>query len=164
MNNPLSKDSPLDSSSRSNSSSEDSFATSNFADEITERPSRNAIEPIDLALQPKPSRAVILWMLLIAIVLAVLGYEMHGDNRPALNVVINMTGEASDCEAIVDGESRGKFASSDKNGDQLIWLKLDNGKHHIDIQKAGKTFQSRDFEVKGKEYLRFDSGSASESN
>jgi hypothetical protein len=164
MNNPLSKDSPLDLSSRSNSSSEDSFIASKFADEVTDRPSRNANEPIDLALQPKPSRAVILWMLLIAIVLAVLGYEMHGDKHPPLNVAINMTGDASDCEAIVDEKSRGGFLSSERNNNHMLWLNLDNGKHHIDIQKAGKTFQSRDFEVNGKVYLRFDSGSTSESN
>ncbi|MDZ4837976.1 MAG: hypothetical protein SGJ27_29690 [Candidatus Melainabacteria bacterium] len=129
-------------------------------------PAKNSSEPINLDLQPKPSRAVIVWMLLIAVVLAVLGYEMHGEKRTAYNVVISMNGDVKNYEIVVDGEPRGKFKVNDKNDDDLhtAWLKIDDGKHHVDIKKDGQPIQSRDFEVKGKAYLRFDSGSTSESN
>lgn len=122
-------------------------------------------EPINLDLQPKPSSAVIVWMLIIAAVLAILGYEMHGEQQPAYNVVVSMNGDASDCEIFVDGKQSGKFNPSVK-GDSAntAWLKVDNGKHHIEIKKSGQPMQSKDIEVKGKEYLRFDSGTTSQTN
>lgn len=122
-------------------------------------------EPINLDLQPKPSSAIIVWMLVIAVVLAVLGYEMHGDKQPAYNVAVSMNGDVSNCEIFVDGQSSGKFSPSNKgDNSNTAWLKIDNGTHHIEIKKSGQPLQSKDFEVKGKEYLRFDSGTTSQTN
>lgn len=133
---------------------------------VSEKSARSSSEPVNLDLQPKPSRAVIVWMLVIAVVLAILGYEMHGELKPAYNVAISMSGDVSDCEIFVDGQPSGKFNPSNKgDGDgHSAWLKLDNGKHHIEIKKAGQPLQSKDIEVKGKEYLRFDSGTTSQTN
>jgi len=166
MNDHLSRKTPLDSSNEANAGPTPTAVTEGNGDTMNKKPTRSSSEPINLDLQPKPSAAVIVWMLVIAIVLAILGYQMHGDKQPAYNVVVNINGDVSDYEIVVDGKPRGQFnpAGKEAGDSHSAWLQVEDGKHHIDITKSGQPFQSRDFEVKGKEYLRFDSGSTSESN
>lgn len=154
-----------DSSTSPDSTGQANEATPNTENSAVKR-SAGTSEPIDLDVQPKPSRAVILWILIIAIVLAILGYQMHGDKNPAYNVVVSINGDVTDYEIFIDGQTRGKFnATSKGEGDtHSAWLNVNDGKHRIEIKKSGAPFQSRDFEVKGKEYLRFDSGSTSQPN
>ena len=153
MQEPLSTKSKLDASSNASGEQADSISASTKS------------EPINLDLQPKPSSAIIVWMLVIAAVLAVLGYEMHGDRQPAYNVAVSMNGDVSDCEIFVDGQASGKFSQTNKgDNSNTAWLTIDHGKHHIEIKKSGQPLQSKDLEVKGKEYLRFDSGTTSQTN
>lgn len=116
--------------------------------------------------QPIPSRAGLIWLVVVVSVLTALAIEMHGEERPAYNLVVTMTGDAQNCEVSVDGNALGRFDDKDESGveNHSLWLRVPDGKHVVELKKDGLTIESREIEVKSKAYLRFDSGNASRSN
>ncbi len=97
-------------------------------------------------------------------VLAALWFETRGEDNAGFNVIVGLSNEKAHCKVVVDNVVRGQFNSPDANGvdSHTMWLKLKNGHHKVEIERDGKIIHSKDLNVSGKEYLRFDSGSPSE--
>ena len=106
----------------------------------------------------KRSRAYLIWSLIVVTVLVVLYLETQDHSQKGYNVVFSTDETAVGKSVIVDGKAAGSIEDGSKRGVEggLLWLKLSDGSHTLEISENGKKIFEKKFEVKGKEYLRFD--------
>jgi len=110
------------------------------------------------AQEIKKSRVYRIWSLIVVAVLVALYLETQDHSQKGYNVVFTTDETAVGKSVKVDGKTVGSIEDGKKKGGEggVLWLKLDNGQHTIEISEQGKKIFEKKFKVKGKEYLRFD--------
>jgi hypothetical protein len=129
----------------------------------------NKSAPVAGQLEFKQSKAISIWFLVVSIVLILLFLETQGQGRPGYNVAVSITESALDgAELFVDGDLRGQFnyikEGKEGNSYACLYLKLANGTHMLELKKDGQPVRVKSIEIKGKEYVRFDSGGSQAGN
>lgn len=106
----------------------------------------------------KKSHAVKIWLLVIAAVLVVLYIETSGPGKPAYNVVVNAAKDQTGYDVLVDGKVETQLQNGKETGidGSVCWLVVSPGKHKIELASQGKSVSSKEIDVVGKEYLRFE--------
>ena len=104
---------------------------------------------------PKRSQAPKLWLIVAALVLAVIFAETRTSGQCNSNLFLNGDSESVGGIVYVDGTSLGKITSANNSGlsGGAFWCHLSNGYHLLEIKKPGyKTF-SKSLDFKRQDYL-----------
>ncbi len=120
--------------------------------------SNPASPPASKQKTARASHAVTLWLLVIAGVLAVLFFQTRGTGALEYNVLIDVQGGQVGDSVIVDGKAMAQLIDGKDSGlsGTIARLKLANGKHSVQIGRANGSSASKELDVQGKEYLKFD--------
>lgn len=99
--------------------------------------------------------------MVVTIVLILLFIETRSSSRKGYNVAVSTDETAIGAEVLLDGKLCGRVEDGKEQNASggVFWFKAPGGKHELTVRKDAQTTLSKEFEVNGKEYLRFDLGS-----
>lgn len=123
----------------------------------TEKTSTEAFESeaSKIAVTPKSSRAMIIWMALVAVVLAVLWFETRHNVGHNFNLFLSGEADVVGSEVFVDGKKLGVMVASGNSGlgGGAFWTRIDDGPHVIEVRKPEFATFSKSINMKREDYI-----------
>jgi hypothetical protein len=107
------------------------------------------------SINPKPARALYLWLAVICIVLAMLWFETRHKPSNINNLLLNGEAEAVGATVSIDGKNVGVMEPTNSTGvdGSAFWWHLRDGKHAIEVKKPGFDPFSKDINLKHQGYV-----------
>lgn len=110
---------------------------------------------MEAASKIKRSRAVRIWLLVLAAVLILLFIETSGSGQKGANVALTTSREAVGAAVIVDGRKEGLVEDGRSRGVDggMAVLELGSGSHVLELNKDGRSILERTISVDNREYI-----------
>jgi hypothetical protein len=111
-----------------------------------------------VSVEPKESKAALLWIAVLVGVLFVLFLETQGKHTQTLNFVVNTDPDDVGAEVLVDNQRLGAVENStvDGPGGGVFIGYLPRGKHRVEVRKDGFKPYGRDIDMQQEQYLGVD--------
>ncbi|MBX9878867.1 MAG: hypothetical protein K2Y22_10460 [Candidatus Obscuribacterales bacterium] len=122
----------------------------------TEKSSSESIEDAgNIAITPKSSRALKIWIALVVVVLAVLWLETRHNVGQNFNLFLSGEADTVGSEVFVDGKKVGAMVASEDSGlgGGAFWTHINDGPHLIEVRKAEFTTFSKQINMRREDYI-----------
>lgn len=122
----------------------------------TEKSSSESIEDAgNIAITPKSSRAVKIWIALVVVVLAVLWFETRQNVGQSFNLFLSGEADTVGSEVFVDGKKVGAMVASGDSGlgGGAFWTRINDGPHLIEVRKAEFITFSKQINMRREDYI-----------
>ncbi|HEY9774097.1 MAG TPA: hypothetical protein V6C81_09855 [Planktothrix sp.] len=107
---------------------------------------------------PKPSKAVPLWLGILAVVLVALFFETQHPQPGGDNFFIHTNDGGTGAEVVIDGKKMGVVRGA--QGVEMpgggFWAHLPRGRHVVQVSKAGDKPVSKEINMRTEEYMGVD--------
>lgn len=121
---------------------------------------KTSIESLDqeanaIAITPKSSRAVKIWIALVIVVLTVLWFETRHNVGHNFNLFLSGEADTVGSEVFVDGKRLGVMAASGNSGlgGGSFWAHVNDGPHLIEVRKPEFATFSKQINMKREDYI-----------
>jgi hypothetical protein len=111
-----------------------------------------------MSFQPKPSRAIQIWISIVAVVLTALFLETRGNQTRAINFIVNTDIDDVGADVLIDNRKVGIVSSSgvDGPGGGVYLGYVQPGQHSIEVRKEGFKPYSKQIDMRQEQYLGVD--------
>ena len=104
----------------------------------------------------EPTRARLLWISIVVVVLGLLWLETRHEGTGSHNLFLNADSNAVGAEVLIDGGSRGLMTSSGSGGlgGAVFYGHIGDGRHAIEVRKQGYRPFLKEIEMRREDYVK----------